>query len=165
MATHSNTLAWKIPWTEEPGRLHTVHVVSKSRTLLSDFTFLRRRNMSSSRTYYCDIIIGTEFKEKHTLEHDELFCYAINSSGLKQKKSYVTKMQECRKKKKFVLFSSQRAQTPFSFLGTPDLSTYLRISFLTWNIFCVCLFFTLVLLSSMYYITLRICILLTLGIF
>ena len=21
MATHSNTLAWKIPWTEEPGRL------------------------------------------------------------------------------------------------------------------------------------------------
>ena len=21
MATHSNTLAWKIPWTEEPGRV------------------------------------------------------------------------------------------------------------------------------------------------
>ena len=21
MATHSSTLAWKIPWTEEPGRL------------------------------------------------------------------------------------------------------------------------------------------------
>ena len=25
IATHSSTLAWKIPWTEEPGRLHTVH--------------------------------------------------------------------------------------------------------------------------------------------
>ena len=24
MATHSNTLAWKIPWTEEPGRLHSM---------------------------------------------------------------------------------------------------------------------------------------------
>ena len=24
MATHSNTLAWKIPWTEEPGRLQSV---------------------------------------------------------------------------------------------------------------------------------------------
>ena len=24
MATHSSTLAWKIPWTEEPGRLHEV---------------------------------------------------------------------------------------------------------------------------------------------
>ena len=23
MATHSSTLAWKIPWTEEPGRLYS----------------------------------------------------------------------------------------------------------------------------------------------
>ena len=39
MATHSSTLAWKIPWTEEPGRL-TVHGVAKSRTQLSNFTSL-----------------------------------------------------------------------------------------------------------------------------
>ena len=38
MAPHSSTLAWKIPWTEEPGRLH-VHGIAKSRTRLSDFTF------------------------------------------------------------------------------------------------------------------------------
>ena len=38
-ATPSSILAWKIPWTEEPGRLHTVHWVGKSRTRLSDFTF------------------------------------------------------------------------------------------------------------------------------
>ena len=37
IATHSSTLAWKIPWTEKPGR-PTVHGVVKSRTLLSDFT-------------------------------------------------------------------------------------------------------------------------------
>ena len=24
MATHFNTLAWKIPWTEEPGSLHSM---------------------------------------------------------------------------------------------------------------------------------------------
>ena len=24
MATHSNTLAWKVPWTEEPGRLQSM---------------------------------------------------------------------------------------------------------------------------------------------
>ena len=24
IATHSNTLAWKIPWTEEPGRLQSM---------------------------------------------------------------------------------------------------------------------------------------------
>ena len=38
MATHSSTLAWKIPWTEEPGRPE-VHGVAKSRTRLSNFTF------------------------------------------------------------------------------------------------------------------------------
>ena len=32
MAPHSSSLAWKIPWTEEPGRL-------QSRARLSDFTF------------------------------------------------------------------------------------------------------------------------------
>ena len=30
MATHSNILAWRIPWTEEPGGLHIVHGVKKS---------------------------------------------------------------------------------------------------------------------------------------
>ena len=39
MATHSSTLAWKIPWTEKPGRIYIIHGVSKSQTLLSDFTF------------------------------------------------------------------------------------------------------------------------------
>ena len=29
MAPHSRTLAWKIPWTEEPGRLHAVHGVAE----------------------------------------------------------------------------------------------------------------------------------------
>ena len=37
MAPHSSTLAWKIPWTEEPGRL--VRGIVKSRTRLSDFPF------------------------------------------------------------------------------------------------------------------------------
>ena len=39
MAPHSSTLAWKIPWTEEPDGLQSVHEVVKSRTRLSDFTF------------------------------------------------------------------------------------------------------------------------------
>ena len=30
MATHSSILAWEIPWTEEPGGLHTVHGVAES---------------------------------------------------------------------------------------------------------------------------------------
>ena len=39
MAPHSSTLAWKIPWTEEPGKA-AVHGVTNSRTQLSDFTFI-----------------------------------------------------------------------------------------------------------------------------
>ena len=37
MAPHSSTLAWKIPWTEDPGRLQSMG--SLSRTRLSDFPF------------------------------------------------------------------------------------------------------------------------------
>ena len=35
MATHSSILAWRIPWTEEPGGLQA-RGVSKRRTRLSD---------------------------------------------------------------------------------------------------------------------------------
>ena len=38
MAPHSSTLTWKIPWTEEPGRL-VVLGVAKSRGRLRDFIF------------------------------------------------------------------------------------------------------------------------------
>ena len=38
MAPHSSTLAWKIPRTEEPGRLQSTG--SQSQTRLSDFTSL-----------------------------------------------------------------------------------------------------------------------------
>ena len=37
MAPHSSTLAWKVPWTEEPGRLQSMGSLSQTR--LRDFTF------------------------------------------------------------------------------------------------------------------------------
>ena len=37
MATHSSTLAWKIPWMEEPGRLQSMGL--QSQTQLTDFIF------------------------------------------------------------------------------------------------------------------------------
>ena len=49
MATYSSTLAWKIPWTEEPGRLQSMGS-AKSRTQLRlHFPFLLvmgNRNLS-----------------------------------------------------------------------------------------------------------------------
>ena len=38
MATHSSTLAWRIPWREEPGGLQSMGL-AKSQIGLSDFTF------------------------------------------------------------------------------------------------------------------------------
>ena len=38
MATHSSTLAWKIPWMDGGAWWATVHGVAKSQTGLSDFT-------------------------------------------------------------------------------------------------------------------------------
>ena len=46
MATHSSTLAWKIPWTEEPGRLQTMgslRVGHNCATSLARFTFMHWR--------------------------------------------------------------------------------------------------------------------------
>ena len=39
MAPHSSTLAWRLPWTEEPGGLPSVGSVAQSRTRLSNFPF------------------------------------------------------------------------------------------------------------------------------
>ena len=38
MAHHSSTLAWKIPWMEEPGRLQSMGV-TEGQTRLTNFTF------------------------------------------------------------------------------------------------------------------------------
>ena len=46
MAPHSNTLAWKIPWTEEPGGPQSMgsrRVGQDSVTSLSPFTFMHWR--------------------------------------------------------------------------------------------------------------------------
>ena len=63
MATHSSTLAWKIPWMEEPGR--TVHRVSKSQTQLSNFTF----------TFYFHEL------EKEMATHSSVLAWRIPGAG------------------------------------------------------------------------------------
>ena len=35
MAPHSSTLAWKIPWTEEPGRLHSMGMLRVGHDFIS----------------------------------------------------------------------------------------------------------------------------------
>ena len=49
MATHSNILAWRIPWTEEPDGLQSMglqRVGHNSATLLTHFAYLRHTTFS-----------------------------------------------------------------------------------------------------------------------
>ena len=63
MAPHSRTLAWKIPWIEEPGGL-AVHGVAKSRIRLSDFPF----------TFHFHAL------EKEMATHSSIFAWRIPES-------------------------------------------------------------------------------------
>ena len=64
MATHSSTLAWRIPWREEPGRL-LVHGVAKSRTQLGDFTF--------TFTFHFQYLKSFQFSSVQSLSRVQLF--------------------------------------------------------------------------------------------
>ena len=57
MATHSSTLAWKIPWTEEPGRLRSMG----SQRVGHDFTF----------TFHFDVL------EKEMATHSSTLAWRI----------------------------------------------------------------------------------------
>ena len=51
LATHSNFLAWKIPWTEDPGRLHGVAIVrhdlkTKQQTLTTVESVIKKKKKS-----------------------------------------------------------------------------------------------------------------------
>ena len=62
MATHSGILAWKIPWTEEPGRLHPWGRKESDRTERLSYILQSKYNMS------CTIFKSTIECMKHT--HD-----------------------------------------------------------------------------------------------
>ena len=64
LATHSSTLAWKIAWTEEPGRLQSIRG-AKGRTRLSDFTF----------TFHFHAL------EKETATHSSVLAWRIPGAG------------------------------------------------------------------------------------
>ena len=61
MATHSSILAWKIPWTEEPGGLQSTGS-QRVKTRLSDFTF---------RPIYCPLALCTVSTHHLTVEGDD----------------------------------------------------------------------------------------------
>ena len=79
MAPHSSTLAWKIPWMEEPGGLQSMGSLSQTR--LSNFTFTfhfhaLEKEMATHSSVLAWIIPGTgepdglPFLGPHRVRHD-----------------------------------------------------------------------------------------------
>ena len=57
MATHSSTLAWKIPWMEDPGGLQShqgLFGVPKSRTRLRDFAY-NQKHFGYTKMWYVTV--------------------------------------------------------------------------------------------------------------
>ena len=74
MAPYSSTLAWKIPWTEEPGRLQSM---GSLRVGLSDFTFTFHfhaldTEMATHSSVLAWRILGME---KITLVHNYIYLH------------------------------------------------------------------------------------------
>ena len=63
MTTHFSTLAWQIPWTEEPGRLQSMGSLRVGR--LSDFTF----------TFHFNAL------EKEMATHSSVLAWRIPGTG------------------------------------------------------------------------------------
>ena len=55
MATHSSILAWKIPWTEEPGGLQSMGS-QKSQTQLSDYKQKQNNNNKKHQFSTCRVL-------------------------------------------------------------------------------------------------------------
>ena len=70
MAPHSSTTAWKIPWTEEPGRLQSMG--SQSRTQLSDFTSLHfKKKKCKKAKWYSDDALQIAEKRREAKDKGE----------------------------------------------------------------------------------------------
>ena len=66
MATHSSILAWKFPWTEEPGRLQSMWFQSQTR--LRDFTlFLSSDLKISTNTDTSDSLELSKYRTEGTI--------------------------------------------------------------------------------------------------
>ena len=101
---YQEDLAWKIPWTEEPGRLHAVHGVAKSRTRLSDFTFTfyfhaLEKEMATHSNVLAWRIPGTEepgglrSMGSHGVGHDWRDLAAVAAAAGKISRRYIDKGQ------------------------------------------------------------------------
>ena len=69
MATHSSILAWRIPWTEEPGGLQSTGV-TKSWTRLKQLSMHTVRLTPSGNPVFCEGIEWDRLQNTFEYDHD-----------------------------------------------------------------------------------------------
>ena len=81
MATHSSILAWRIPWTEEPGGLQIMELWKvRPNWVTNTFTFTHRSHPAHlPNGHYLDIHSDTWEVFQHTSRHAQVWCEACIS--------------------------------------------------------------------------------------
>ena len=150
MATHSSILAWRIQWTQEPGRLHTVHGITKSWTWLSDNTlafcscwgssqcgFIYYENVHLSVPHFRGVKDIYNFKYDFILWCSNYFEYKAGNERLKQ--SCFGKDEKARenkgKQEERVRRHKEALETASVFLGQDLVSLTLFCSGVLWENF------------------------------
>ena len=98
MAICSSTPAWKIPWMEEPGRLQSM--VLQSRTWLSDFTFQYSclENPMDRGAWWATVYwftrVGQDWERKHTwnIENATFIYFPPTYLSIKALRRYLNKI-------------------------------------------------------------------------
>ena len=65
MATHSNILAWRIPWTEEPGSCSPRGCKKLDMAKVTEHAHMHREKKKSQFSFYLDYILYTELHIIH----------------------------------------------------------------------------------------------------
>ena len=84
MATYSSILAWRIPWTEEPGRLQRVQRVAKSWTQLKQFSTNTRAFTLIQMISVLEGDPEINFKKLQTSSVALIICWLAISRGSKE---------------------------------------------------------------------------------
>ena len=67
MATHFSLLAWRIPWTEEPGELHSMSLQRVGHDLLTEHTTFELFTVLQAKTFVClfSMLLKCYAKDSH----------------------------------------------------------------------------------------------------
>ena len=75
MASHSSILVWRIPWTEEPGGLHSPQGCKESdMTEATQHACTRTRPCSKSFSVVVQLLNGVQLSRSHGLQSARLLC-------------------------------------------------------------------------------------------